>query len=68
MGRFVKKGHTAVIKPNIAWQRSPEQAATTHPDVVITLIKMCKEQGADRVAVIDHMIDAPPRLCGTSRD
>jgi uncharacterized protein (DUF362 family) len=62
MKRFVKKGQTVVIKPNIAWQRSPEQAATTHPDVVVALIAMCKEQGAGRVAVIDHMIDVPPRL------
>jgi len=62
MGRFVKRGDTVVIKPNAAWQRSPAQAATTHPEVVSALIKMCKEQGATRVLVVEHMIDMPPRL------
>jgi uncharacterized protein (DUF362 family) len=62
MGRFVKQGDTVVIKPNAAWQRSPAQAATTHPEVVTALIKMCKEHGARRVLVVEHMIDMPPRL------
>jgi len=62
MSRFVKHGNTVVIKPNAAWQRSPEQAGTTNPQVVAELIRLCKRQGAARVIVIDHMIDIPPRL------
>lgn len=62
MGRFVKPGDTVAIKPNAAWQRAPEQAATTHPEVVTALIKMCREEGAKRILVIEHMIDTPPRL------
>lgn len=62
MERFVKRGDTVVIKPNAAWQRSPQQAATTNPHVVATLIRMCRECGAARVTVIDHMIDTPPAL------
>ena len=34
MGRFVKRGERVVIKPNIGWNRLPEQAANTNPDVV----------------------------------
>jgi len=62
MGRFVKPGQVVVIKPNAAWQRSPEQAATTNPHVVSELIRLCKQQGAARIIVADHMIDTPPRL------
>jgi hypothetical protein len=38
MGRFVKAGNKVVIKPNIAWNRTPEQGANTHPGVVTALI------------------------------
>ena len=34
MGRFVAKGDDVVVKPNIGWDRTPEQAANTHPEVV----------------------------------
>lgn len=54
MGSFVKTGDKVVIKPNIAWNRTPEQAANTHPEVVSTLIKLCKKAGASEVLVIDH--------------
>jgi len=62
MKRFVKKGDSVIIKPNAAWQRTPQQAATTNPEVVKALIEMSKEQGASDVVVLDHMIDTPPRL------
>ena len=35
MGRFVKKGQRVVIKANIAWARTPEQACTNNPDLMI---------------------------------
>src|SRR5512136_1662843 len=57
MGRFVKKGQRVVIKANIAWARTPEQACTNNPDLMIALIEMCYEAGAKRVAVWDHTCD-----------
>jgi len=57
MGRFVKKGQRAVIKANIAWARTPEQACTNNPDLLSALIKMCYDAGAKRVAVWDHTCD-----------
>lgn len=57
MGRFVKKGQRVVIKANIAWARTPEQACTNNPDLLYALIKMCFEAGAHRVAVWDHTCD-----------
>ncbi|MBM4277757.1 MAG: DUF362 domain-containing protein [Deltaproteobacteria bacterium] len=57
MGRFVKKGQRVVIKANIAWARTPEQACTNNPDLLFSLVKMCYEAGAKRVAVWDHTCD-----------
>ncbi len=54
MSRFVKKGQTVVVKPNIGWDRVPEQAATTNPDVVAEVVRMCKEAGASKVMVFDN--------------
>ncbi len=57
MARFVKKGQRVVIKANIAWARTPEQACTNNPDLMMALIKMCYDAGAKRVAVWDHTCD-----------
>jgi len=53
MGRFVKKGDTVWVKPNIGWDRKPEFAANTNPDVVATLVKLCYDAGAKKVKVGD---------------
>jgi len=61
MGRFVSKGQTVWIKPNISWDRRPEQAATTNPDVVATLVAMCYQAGAKRVVVSDNPCNSAQR-------
>lgn len=53
MGRFVKKGDVVVIKPNMAWDRSPEQAANVDPKVIAALVDMSFKAGAKRVNVFD---------------
>jgi uncharacterized protein (DUF362 family) len=54
LGAFVKKGDRVVVKPNIGWDRTPEQAANTHPLVVRSLVKMALEAGAAQVLVFDN--------------
>lgn len=54
MGRFISKNDVVWVKPNIGWNRSPEQAATTNPDVVATLVSLCWQAGAKRVIVSDN--------------
>lgn len=61
MGRFVSKGQTVWIKPNIGWDRRPEQAATTNPDVVATLVAMCYQAGAKRVLLSDNPCNSAQR-------
>lgn len=54
MKRFVKPGNVVVIKPNIGWDRKPEQAANTHPLVVRALAKEALRAGARKVKVFDR--------------
>lgn len=52
--RFVKSGDVVVIKPNIGWDRKPEQAANTHPIIVRTLVEMALDAGAAKIKIFDH--------------
>ena len=54
MGAFVKAGQTVCIKPNIAWDCSPESAANTNPELVGEIVRACKAAGAKKVVVFDH--------------
>jgi len=54
IGRFVKTGNTVVVKPNMGWDRRPEQAATTHPAVVRAIVEECLKAGAKKVKVFDN--------------
>ncbi len=54
MKRFVSTGDVVWVKPNIGWDRTPEQAGNTNPDVIKTLVRMCLEAGAKKVKVGDN--------------
>jgi uncharacterized protein (DUF362 family) len=54
MSRFVSKGDKVLVKPNIGWDRTPQLAACTNPDVVKALVEMCFEAGAQAVTVMDN--------------
>ena len=61
MRRFVSKGNVVWVKPNIGWDRRPEQAACTNPDVVAAIVEMCFQAGAKKVTVSDHPCNSPQR-------
>jgi uncharacterized protein (DUF362 family) len=60
MSNFVSKGDVVIVKPNIGWDRKPEQAANTDPIVVATLVTMAYAAGAKKVKVFDN-------TCNTER-
>ena len=53
MKRFIARGDVVVVKPNIAWDRTPEQAANTNPQVVAEVVRLCQDAGAKKVIVTD---------------
>jgi len=61
MSQFVKKGQSVLVKPNIGWDRLPEQAANTNPQVVAEVIKMCLEAGCQRVRIVDRTCNQAQR-------
>jgi uncharacterized protein (DUF362 family) len=54
--QFISKGDVVVVKPNISWARQPKFAATTHPEVLETVIELCRDAGAKKVRIVDHTI------------
>jgi Uncharacterized conserved protein len=64
--KFVKKGQKIVIKPNVAWDRAPEMAGNTNPELVEALVRKCLEAGAEKVTVFDNTCDAWQRCYETS--
>lgn len=58
---FIKKGNIVLIKPNVGWDRTPEQGANTNPEVVAIVIKLCLEAGASKVIVTDASCNEPKR-------
>ncbi len=59
MGRFVNPGERVVIKPNIGWNRLPEQAANTNPDVIAEVVRQVAAAGAGKIWVTDVSVNTP---------
>ena len=66
IGRFVSRQDVVVIKPNIAWDRTPEQAANTNPEAVAEVVRQCWQAGAKRVIVTDVSCNEPRRCFARS--
>jgi uncharacterized protein (DUF362 family) len=51
--RFVSRADIVLVKPNIGWDRTPEQAANTNPRIVAEIVRQSWNAGAKRVIVTD---------------
>jgi uncharacterized protein (DUF362 family) len=67
IGKFISNGDIVVVKPNIGWDRAPEYAANTNPQLVAEVIRKCLEAGAKQVKVFDHTINYPQRCYKNSQ-
>ena len=63
---FVKRGESVVIKPNVGWNRLPEQAANSNPEVVAEVVRLCIGAGASKVWVTDFSVNDPERCFARS--
>jgi uncharacterized protein (DUF362 family) len=64
--RFIQPGDRVTIKPNIGWDRTPEQAANTNPDLVAEMVAQCLTAGAAEVIVTDVSCNDPRRCFARS--
>jgi len=66
MDKFVAKGDVVMIKPNIGWDRTPELAACTNPEVVKALVELSFGAGAKKVIVMDNTTNQAQRCYARS--
>ena len=66
MKNFVKEGQIVVVKPNIGWDRRPELAANTNPQLVGRIVEECFAAGAGDVFVFDNTCDNWQKSYATS--
>ncbi len=59
MAAFVRPGERVLIKANVAFASPPALNATSHPDLVAAVVRLCFEAGAARVTVTDNPINDP---------
>jgi uncharacterized protein (DUF362 family) len=57
---YIKRGDLVLIKPNVAFDRSPILGSNTHPHILEALIRMLFEEcGASGVRITDNPIESP---------
>jgi uncharacterized protein (DUF362 family) len=59
MQAFIKKGDRVLLKVNAAFASAPMLCATTHPDMVRAITRLCFNAGAASVTVTDNPINDP---------
>ncbi len=67
MGTFIKKGDRVLIKVNASFASPPSLCATTNPELLAEVTRLCFSAGAASVAVTDSPINDPEScfsLCG----
>ena len=56
---FIKKGDRVLIKVNAAFATPPILSATTNPELLSEVVRLCLASGAASVAVVDNPINNP---------
>jgi len=59
--RFISRTDIVLVKPNIGWDRTPEQAANTNPLIIAEIVRQCWNAGAKKVIVTDVSCNEPHR-------
>jgi uncharacterized protein (DUF362 family) len=55
--KFVKRGETILVKPNLSYPVPPDMGPElTHPDVIVAIVRLLKENGAGRILVGDQSV------------
>lgn len=57
--KFIERDDVVVVKPNVAFDKNPDLAATTQPDTIAAVVRLCLGAGARKVIVADNPINNP---------
>ncbi len=57
--KFIRPGDRVLLKVNAAFASPPLIGATTHPELLAEMIRLCRKAGADQVLVADNPINDP---------
>jgi len=63
---FIKRGDSVVLKANVAFASPPSLSATTNPQLLAEVARLCLRAGARRVVVTDNPINDPQSCFGLS--
>jgi uncharacterized protein (DUF362 family) len=66
IGHFIQPGDRVVLKPNAGFATPPELGATTSPEVLGAVARLCRAQGASEIWVVDNPIHDPQRCMAIS--
>lgn len=66
IAKFIQPGDKVLVKPNVGWDRQPEQAANTNPALISAIVKLCVEARASQVWVTDVPVNDPYRCFARS--
>jgi uncharacterized protein (DUF362 family) len=67
MSQFISRGDVVVVKPNMGWDRAPQYAANTNPELVAAVVTACLGAGAKTVKVFDRTCNNPLRCYSNSQ-
>lgn len=59
LDHYIRPGDIVLLKPNVAFDRSPNLGATSNPETLEALVRMIMECGAQEVRVADNPIESP---------
>lgn len=59
IGLFIQSGDRVLLKVNAAFSSPAALSATTHPDLVAEVVRLCLKAGASSVIVTDNPINDP---------
>lgn len=65
---YIKKGDVVLVKPNVAFDRSPNLGATSNPEMLEELIRiLISDAGASEVRIADNPIESAPDCFAKSK-
>jgi uncharacterized protein (DUF362 family) len=67
MRQFIAKDDVVLIKPNVGFDRAPQLGATTNPEVLRWVLRLCTEAGARKLIVADNPIESPEACFAKSK-